>query len=173
MAEQKVAGRRRRERLDGRVAITPKRKPGERTEYALQGKEGRQTAYRPQYCEEILDYFGNARPWVVHLTAKGNAQVIPKDRMPTVARFAQAIGVGVACVYRWAKRHPEFAKAYAEALEMQKAFVLESGGIAMQAGFATFVLKAAHKMRDDEVIEDDDDDTGDVEVEPSGKGQGE
>ena len=151
MAEKPLKGRRRRDRLDGRVAVTRKRKPGQQTEYALLGKEGRQTDYRDCYCAEILEYFGTAQPWQINYTDKGGAQVIPKDRMPTIARFAQA---------------------YAEALEMQKAFIMESGGIAMNAGFATFMLKAAHKMRDDEPVEEDDE-TGDVAVEPAGKGQGE
>jgi hypothetical protein len=172
MAERPLKGRRRRDRLDGRVAITRKRKPGQQTEYALLGKEGRQTDYRDCYCAEILEYFGSAQPWEINYTDKGGAQVIPKDRMPTVGRFAQAIGVGVACVYRWTRKHPEFAQAYAEALEMQKSFIMESGGIAMNAGFATFMLKSAHKMRDDEPVEEDDE-TGDVAVEPAGKGQGE
>lgn len=179
--EVKLKGK--RPKLDGRVRVTPKRRNGQDTEYAIIGrrrraraesKGGRPTNYRDCYCEQLLEYFGSAQPWEINYTDKGGAQVIPKDPMPTIPRFCRAAGIGVSTFYKWANQHEEFAKAVAEAMEMQKAFVMESGGIAMQAGFATFMLKAAHHMRDDTPLDDgDDEDQGDVEVDPKGKGQGE
>lgn len=182
MAKITVKGK--RPKLDGRVALTPRRQNGEQTphtnlgpeiEYGTRrkgGRRGRPTDYKASYCDDLLRYFGEAVPWTVNTTEKGAQQVIPKDRMPTIARFAQASGLGVGTIYRWARAHEEFAEALAEALELQKAFVMESGGIAMQAGFATFMLKACHNVRDDAPIEEDDADNGDVEVQPQGRGQG-
>lgn len=181
MAEIKVKGK--RPKLDGRVAITPRRKKGEQTEHTnlgpiieygsrrKGGKKGMPTDYRSVYCQELRQYFATAEAWTTHVNEKGTIQIIPKDKMPTLARFAAHIGVGIACLYRWAKRHEEFAEAMAEALEMQKTFVMEAGGITMAAGFATFMLKAAHRMRDDEPLEDGDEDDGNVEVQAKGKGQ--
>lgn len=184
MADIKIKGVRRR-KLDDRVSITPKRKPGEDTDQTQLGvydpkygrrrggKSGRPTEYRQIYCQQILDYFGNADAWEINTTDKGAQQVIPKHKMPTLARFAQRIGVGVACVYRWARQFDEFGEALAEAQELQKSFIMEAGGVTMAAGFATFMLKSAHQMRDDDPIDDDDEESGDVEVSPQGKGQGE
>lgn len=181
MAEIKVKGK--RPKLDGRVAITPRRKNGEQTEHTnigpeyaygnrrTGGKPGRPTDYRTEYCQEIRQYFATADAWEINYTDKGGAQVIPKDKMPTLARFAAQIGVGIASLYRWAKTHDDFAEAMAEALEMQRAFIMEAGGVTMAAGFATFMLKAAHKMRDDDPIDDDEEDDGNVEVKAKGKGQ--
>lgn len=178
--EIKLTGK--RPKLDGRVRVTRKRQTGQSTEHAVIGrrrraeklKAGRPTDYRDCYCDQIREYFGSATPWEINYTDKGGAQVIPKDRMPTIPRFCHAVGIHVSTFYKWVHKHEEFAEAVAEALEMQKAFLMESGGVSIQAGFATFVLKAAHNMRDDTPLEDDtDDDQGDVEVDPKGKGQGE
>lgn len=182
MAEIKVKGR--RAKLDGRVAVTPRRKPGEQTEHTNLGPEieygkrrkggkcGRPTDYRSVYCDQLRRYFADADAWQVNYSYKGAAQVIPRNKMPTFGRFAAEIGVGVACLYRWARAHEEFAEAMADAMELQKTFLMEAGGVTIAAGFATFLLKANHGVRDDVPLDDDEDDNGDVVVEPTGKGQG-
>lgn len=172
MAEIKLVGK--RKVLDGRMQTTPRRRRGERTSAdPAVGQKGRPTDYKPEYAHELRQYFATANAWEINTTEKGAQQVIPKHKMPTLGRFAANIGVGIACLYRWAKRHEEFAEAMADAMELQKTFIFEAGGITMAAGFATFLLKSAHQMRDDEPTDDGDEDDGDVEVAPIGKGQGE
>lgn len=132
---------------------------------------GQPTAYHPRYCTEIIDYFGNAEAWEINYSDKGSAQTIPQNKLPTAARFARAIGIDVSTLYKWVDRRPEFALAYANAMELQKTFIMEAGGVSINAAFAMFMLKCNHGMTD--VVDTNKDDDGNVEMVIEGKGQGE
>ena len=147
--------------------VPPRRKPGEKTP-AYKGR-GCPTDYRPEYCESLVSYF-DVDSWYINETEKGAQQVIPKNKLPTLARWARSLGFRTATLYLWAQRHPEFAAAMAEAMELQQAFILEAGGITMNAGFATWLLKCNHGMKD-EVPDDETEE--EVEMVVEGKGQNE
>ena len=96
---------------------------------------GRPTAYKPEYCQELLDYF-SIRPYET-LEVKDNtgqvkeAKPIP-NLFPTLARFACKCGVTRDTLYEWSTatnedgslKHPEFSYAYKRAKEFQEAILV-------------------------------------------------
>lgn len=129
---------------------------------------GRPTTYRPEYCEAILDFF-ERDPWEISYDAKGTAKMVPKDKMPTAGRWCREMGVPIRTFNDWVNRYPEFADAYATAQEMQKSFILESGGIAINGGFAMFMLKCNHGMKEPEDPTKDKDSIADQLAEMIGR----
>ena len=110
--------------------------------------------YKPEYVGQLLAYFRDATPYQIHESEKGTAQVIVKDKYPTMQAFAATIGVYFETLYEWCAQWPEWDVAYKEALELQKAYIMQAGmSGASPAHFAIFLLKANHGMRDNvEVI---------------------
>lgn len=129
--------------------------------------------YDPSFPGRLIDYFANARAWWTNYTEKGAAQVMPKDRLPNLGRWArEEIGVSVSTLYVWCEQYPDFALAYAEALDIQKEFLSELGASgAGSANFAVFLLKSVHGLRDNVIEVDGDDDADEVEVVATGAGQ--
>jgi hypothetical protein len=121
---------------------------------------GRPTLYRPEYCEQLLDYF-SIKPYEVLEITDNQGQV--KERkpvpnlFPTLARFAVNIGVTRDTLYEWSTaenedgsiKYPEFSYAYKKAKEYQEANLVEgtlSG--AYQQTFAIFAAKNILGWRD-------------------------
>lgn len=107
--------------------------------------KGEPSHYNPEIIGLMYKYFSKD-PWEMHYTDKGTAQMIPKDKMPTFGRFASIIGFSPRTFEDWKKKYPEFAAAYEDCKELQKAFILESGGLTLNGGFAMFMLKCNHGM---------------------------
>lgn len=118
--------------------------------------KGEPSHYTPDISLAMRRYFADKDPWEIHMTDKGAAQLIPKDKMPTFTRFAALIGFSPRTFDDWKKRYPDFAEAYEDCKEMQKAFIFESGGITLNGGFATWLLKCNHGMKEpvEEVAEE-------------------
>ena len=86
-------------------------------------KEGRPTLYRPEFCEQLLDYFDvepNREIERTHpKTGFKYTEIVP-NALPTLAGFCRHIKVGTATLWAWTKVHPDFqdattrAKAIAE-----------------------------------------------------------
>lgn len=118
--------------------------------------KGEPSHFTPDIIDKMYAYFGNKNPWEIHYTDKGTAQMIPRDKMPTMTRFAQMIGFTPRTLQDWRKRWPEFDAAYQDCMEMQKAFIMESGGLTLNGGFAMWLLKCNHGMVEPESGEKDD-----------------
>jgi len=114
---------------------------------------GRPTVYKPEYCQELLDYF--SIPAYNILEVRDNAgnvkEVKPIPNLfPTLARFACNIGVTRETLHDWATkenedktlRYPDFSYAYKKAKEYQEANLVEGAlsGAYAQA-FAIFTSK--------------------------------
>lgn len=158
-------------RPPGLAGYKPRRKTGDKADVppGYKGFPGAPSTYRPEYCDAIIEFF-TRDPWEIHYTEKGGAQLIPKEKMPTAIRWVRLMKMSISTFHKWVRDYPEFAEAYALCQEMQKAYILEAGGITMNGGFAQFMLKVNHGMRDD-LPPDEDDDQGDVELVIEGKGQ--
>lgn len=110
---------------------------------------GRPTDYRPEYCEEIVKFFGIDPVAVVPgLDRDGNPKdILVPNRFPTFERFATNIGVTAKTLQRWAEekeedgslKHPEFCLAYAQAKDMQGANLVEGGMGGTYAGAFTVI----------------------------------
>lgn len=139
-------------RPKGLAGVTPVRKPGDPLPEGY--VYGCPTKYRPEYCDAIIEYFSR-NPWEVNTDAKGAAKVIPSEKLPTVIRWARQLGVGLRTVTEWTSRYPEFKQAHEIAMELQKAYILEAGGITLNGGFAMFMLKCNHGMLEPKHEEDE------------------
>lgn len=129
----------------GVAGVAPRRKRGDPKPEGY--RFGRPTSYRPEYCQSIIDFF-TRDSWELAHDAKGTAKVVPKDNIPTLIRWCLAIGVPRRTIYDWIEAHPEFADAHDTAMELQKAFLMESGIVHGSGGFASFMLKCVHGMQE-------------------------
>lgn len=140
---------------------------------------GRPTDYKPEYCEQIVTFF-DVEPYekvVMEEQERENTQKGTKsktvkykmiaNKLPTFVRFARHIGVSTKTVWQWANdraseeidaplKHPEFSKAYVEAKELQKDFLIQNGlqGTTPSGAFI-FVAKNLTDMVDRQLVEHD------------------
>ena len=127
--------------------------------------------YYPELGQELVAYFANAEAWWTNYNDSGTAKVLPKGKIPTFERFAFMNGFSKFTYYNWCESHPEFALAYAEAQELQKAFIMEGAAAnAIPAQFAMFMLRCNHGMVEPQ-SGDNDGDSDDVSMTVHGKGQ--
>lgn len=117
---------------------------------------GRPTKYKPEYCDEIVEFFSvepTREVEVVTIDKKGNESVRYEQKpnpLPQLVHFAAKIGVDDDTIVEWAKKHKEFSAAYNKTKRLQKAFLIENG---LHAGryapaFAIFTAKNITDMRD-------------------------
>lgn len=134
-------------------------------------KEGQLTKFKPQYCQEIVDFFVREQPYREHEDDKGKIQLIP-ERMPFFEDFAMLIGVDVTTLLAWVNdtrnekskykgpvrmadktQMVTFSQAYAYAKHLQKKQLIEgavAGAYAPQ--FSIFLAKNITDMKDEQII---------------------
>lgn len=120
---------------------------------------GQPTKYRPEYCDQILAYFGIAPYREVEktiMTKNGPMSIVSEvaNDLPTLAGFAARIGVHRETLLNWSKDYPEFGEAYKLAKDLQENFIAVNGfkGI-VPAAFAIFTAKNVCGWRDKQEIE--------------------
>lgn len=125
---------------------------------ALGNSGGRPTKYKPEFVDELLEFFSLEDNSYEKVTNKqGTVQMVPRT-MPTLERFAFSIGVCRSTLHEWANAtkgdtdalsHPEFSYAYACARDWQMAFILEAGVAgALNAPFLGLFMKNHHGWAD-------------------------
>jgi hypothetical protein len=112
---------------------------------------GRPTAYRPEYAEQLIEYF-SVKPCAFEEreNSKGEIQriTIPAS-LPTMAGFACKIGVHRETILNWSKNHPEFFDALKLAKEYQEHILIENGLMGgYDKTFAIFTAKNLINWRD-------------------------
>jgi hypothetical protein len=104
-------------------------------------KLGRPSEYRPEYVEQMLEYFGEP-PY----TKDPEGKLIASD-MKTLAGFAIKIGVHRDTLHEWANKkdeagdlaYPDFSDAYRRAKDFQENFIAINGNRALiNPNFAQF-----------------------------------
>lgn len=143
-----------------------------RTAEAVIGAETRKPfQYYPEIGDELVQYFADAIAWFTNYNESRTGKVLPKSRFPTFERFAYQKGFSKFTYYSWCDIYPDFAVKYAEAMEMQKAFIFEGAMAgAIPAQFAMFMLKCNHGMTEPQAGNSDGD-NDDVNMVVHGKGQ--
>lgn len=117
-------------------------KEGKSLDPSPKSKGGRPTTYKPEYCEQIVEF-----------CKKGGF----------LAEFAVEIGVHTDTLHEWKKVHKEFSEYYKRAKEANKVFLMKlcrEGGRGKVYGFQgspiMFLLKAVHGLNEFGPQEQDD-----------------
>ncbi len=121
---------------------------------------GRPTKYKKEYCDRIIEFF--SRPPYEEIEVKHHnkdGKVIKKEikrkpnDLPFLFEFAHEIGVSDRTLERWAKKHKEFCRAYKEAKELQKNFLIINGLLGLyKPAFAIFTAKNITDMRNEKSL---------------------
>lgn len=117
---------------------------------------GAPTKYKPEYAHSLLEYFQSApttkllqKTYIGKKGVQVTEDVEVANCIPFFERFAHSIGVTTKCMWEWKDKYPEFSKAYAQAQEIQKTFLIENGLLnRYNAQFAIFTAKNITDMRD-------------------------
>lgn len=131
----------------GVAGVTPARKAGDPERPPGWAGTGRPTLYRPEYCQSVVEFF-KRESWQIIYDAKGSPKVMPKDSIPTFERWCAEIGVASRTLDDWRAKYPEFQTAYEKARDAQFAFLIESGLANGSGGFAMFMLRCNHGMKE-------------------------
>lgn len=119
-------------------------------------KAGQPTKYKPEYCQQLIDYFSIDPTKITEdetISSVDGDKLIARrmpQRMPWLEGFARKIGVHRNTLRDWCDLHPEFAEAYETAKDLQREFIVDvalSG--AAPASFAIFTMKNVCGWRDE------------------------
>lgn len=121
---------------------------------------GRPSKYKPEFCQQIIDYFADAKMYdEVDLNHYKDGEIswVDKKRfppiLPTLVQFAKIINVCYGTVYDWQcetsdRYKAEFSNAYARAKALQKDFLVQCGLMGLyNSKFAIFTAVNITKMR--------------------------
>ena len=108
---------------DPKAIVNPPKHPG-----------GRPPDYKPEFCDEIIEFFNVKEPWedveVVHTNKKGETWTTTQRRakkLPTLNDFGRKVGVNYQTVWQWTQDHKEFSDAVTHAEELRKDFLIQNG----------------------------------------------
>ena len=164
MATRKIMRRNRRnskqanrknskQHLRGIVKDKPK-KPS--IELSKQPESGQPTKYKPEYCQQLIDYFSIEPLEIIReqeiVGTEGGKYVSRRlpQRFPWFEGFARKIGVHRNTLKNWCNEHPEFVEAYETAKDLQREFLVDIGlSGATSASFAIFTMKNVCGWRDE------------------------
>jgi len=131
-----------------------KKKPANKAA-AKPAKKGRPTDYRPEYCQQIIDFFNVPATKVLKTKELDKSgELVETERtvandLPILAAFCCLLGVHRDTLHEWATRHPEFSDAVKKAKEHQERILVANG---MQGyydkTFAIFTAKNLIGWRD-------------------------
>ena len=121
---------------------------------------GRPTKYKPEYCQQIIEYFSvdaTREIETAYTNRKGeewSKTELAANMLMFLSNFASKIGVCRDTLVEWCKVHPEFSAAYMRAKEMQKQHLIECGLLGLfNSKFAIFTAKNITTMRDKQEYE--------------------
>lgn len=127
-------------------------------------KIGRPTKYKPEYCQELIEFFEVAYEQVVEQVAsQGKAVDVIRyklSRFPTIEGFCANILISKDAFHKWIAKYPEFNDAYSIAKQKQKNALIQ-GGLAgdFNAGFAKFVAINCTDMIDKSEVKNENETT--------------
>lgn len=101
-------------------------------------KIGRPTKFSPSLISRVMQYIKSAKK---------------KGDFVTIEQLAVVLGVGVRTLYDWEAEYPDFLRAMEALRETQRHMLLTNGlNGKYNSRFAIFLLKANHKMRENEPV---------------------
>jgi len=128
--------------------------PKEKRKYNYTMKTGRPTKYKPEYCQDIIDYFDKP------LVTQGKKQTVVGVRVVDLkcdvvqpplflCDYAKKIGVETSTLWEWGQTYPEFSKALKRVDELQERMFVAQGSVGNYTPYITgLVLRNKHGWRD-------------------------
>lgn len=105
---------------------------------------GRPTLYRPEYCQQLVDFF-SVEPYRFN----ENSKKLEATKTPWFIEFALKIGVTTETLHEWTLRHPEFSYAYKKANALQARHIAENAKLGhFEQPMSIFMLKNLCGWRD-------------------------
>lgn len=145
-----------KQQLRGIVKDKPKKPSIELSKQTEQPEPGQPTKYKPEYCQQLIDYFSIEPLEIIReqeiTDAEGGKYISRRlpQRFPWFEGFARKIGVHRNTLKNWCAEHPEFAEAYDTAKDLQREFLVDIGlSGATSASFAIFTMKNVCGWRDE------------------------
>ena len=145
-----------KQQLRGIVKDTPKTPPVDPPKQPEQPEPGQPTKYKPEYCQQLIDYFSIEPLEVIReqeITGTEGGKYVSRrlpQRFPWFEGFARKIGVHRNTLKNWCDEYPEFAEAYDTAKDLQREFLVDIGlSGATSASFAIFTMKNVCGWRDE------------------------
>ena len=145
-----------KQQLRGIVKDKPKKLPVKPSKQPEQPEPGQPTKYKPEYCQQLIDYFSIEPLKIVAeqkiIGTEGGKYVSRRlpQRFPWFEGFARKIGVHRNTLKNWCNEHPEFAEAYETAKDLQREFLVDIGlSGTTSASFAIFTMKNVCGWRDE------------------------
>ena len=120
------------------------------------GKGGRPTKYKSEYCH-MVEVFFDVEPFAERLETEyhmnGEIKIERKLRepapFPTFEGFAASIGVTSETLQEWKRVHPEFSVSYSRAQAKQRNILIVNGLLGgYNANFAKFVATSCCGMKE-------------------------
>jgi len=94
---------------------------------------GAPTAYKPEYCHMLLEYFDVPAVREIPETwynpdgsVKRESMKLVANPPPHIGGFARSIGVDKTTVYSWGRKYPEFAISIAHAHDMRRSMIIDN-----------------------------------------------
>jgi hypothetical protein len=118
--------------------------------------EGGQSKYKPEYCQEMLEYFNRG----LYKESKGFNKKELND-LPTFQYYSAVIrNITQQTILNWAEEHKEFREVYQKCKKIQEN-ILVQGGIsrAYDPGFVKFILNSVSDTFKEKVEHTVDDST--------------
>lgn len=122
--------------------------------------EGRPTSYKPEYCQQIIEFF-NIAPHYERIKSvttfkdgsiKEEKELIAND-FPHLITFAQKIGVSHHTLLNWGENHPEFLDALKKCKELNERMLMTNALKGLyNASFAIFTAKNKFGWRDEQYL---------------------
>lgn len=110
---------------------------------------GHPTLYKPEYCEQLIEYFSEPPYEVIRNEER------PSD-FKSLAAFANRLGVHRDTLHEWSKQHPEFSDAYKRAKQYQEEWLTVNGNKGLiNPAFSIFTAKNVLQWRDKQPDEND------------------
>lgn len=145
-----------KQQLCGIVKDKSKKPSIELSKQTEQPEPGQPTKYKPEYCQQLIDYFSIEPLEIIReqeITDTEGGKYISRrlpQRFPWFEGFARKIGVHRNTLKNWCNEHPEFAEAYETAKDLQREFLVDIGlSGATSASFAIFTMKNVCGWRDE------------------------
>lgn len=125
---------------------------------------GRPSKYKPQYCQQIIDFF-NVMPTKIVIERffykngdEKEKEIEVANELPLIQDFCFKIGVTRKTLLDWTTKFPEFLKAYNIAKDLQEAMWIKNGLKGLyNPSFAIFTGKNMFGWRDQVTFEGDED----------------